>query len=155
MTLTLASGEWALSYVLLVSPLLLFLLADALFVPHLQAQSKKKMVKDGKLDKHGRSNDATPSTWKSEYVDYSVQGEGLPAQQIPTQPPKESEAVKPVAEAVVSKADEVAVEQVVKKEKKRKAEDGAEAEETPEQKAARKAAKKAKKEARKSQGGEA
>jgi len=29
------------------------------------------MIKDGKLDKYGKSNEATPSTWAKEYVDYS------------------------------------------------------------------------------------
>ncbi|MCO5598522.1 hypothetical protein L7F22_052619 [Adiantum nelumboides] len=37
-----------------------------------KAQEKKKMVKDGKLDKHGREIDGvTPKTWKDDYVDYS------------------------------------------------------------------------------------
>ncbi|BGO89766.1 hypothetical protein NBRC10512_004418 [Rhodotorula toruloides] len=126
------------------------------------AQNKKKMVKDGKLDKHGRTNDQTPSEWKTTYVDYSVQGEGLPAQQIPTQPtpaaaaPKESEAVRP--EAVPDPAgstEEKAVEDVAaspsKKEKKEKKEKKREREgETEEERAARKKAKKAEKERRKS-----
>lgn len=38
-----------------------------------RALEKKKMVKDGKLDKHGRSiQGVTPATWSKEYVDYSV-----------------------------------------------------------------------------------
>ncbi|GAA5970041.1 hypothetical protein JCM11641_000245 [Rhodosporidiobolus odoratus] len=124
------------------------------------AQNKKKMVKDGKLDKHGRANDQTPSSWKSEYVDYSVQGEGLPAQQIPTQPPKESEAVQPQPVPVpAGSSEEHAVEEVVKdgedktakkeEKKKRKAEE--EAGMTEEEK---KAAKKARKERRKSEKGQ-
>lgn len=37
-----------------------------------KAQEKKKMVKDGKLDKHGREIDGvTPKSWKDEYIDYS------------------------------------------------------------------------------------
>lgn len=37
-----------------------------------KAQEKKKMVKDGKLDKHGREIDGvTPKSWKDDYVDYS------------------------------------------------------------------------------------
>lgn len=37
-----------------------------------RAQEKKKLVKDGKLDKHGREIEGvTPSSWKDEYVDYS------------------------------------------------------------------------------------
>jgi H/ACA ribonucleoprotein complex subunit 4 len=85
-----------------------------------KAQEKKKMVKDGKLDKHGRATDATPTNWKSEYVDYSVQGDGVAAPAlIPT--------------AVVAKVEEISVgeekmeievvaeEKKVKKDKKRKA----------------------------------
>ena len=67
------------------------------------AQKKKALKKDGKLDKHGRTNDETPSEWKTAYVDYSVQGEGLPAaQQIPTQPPT------PAAAAVAAPQEPVA-----------------------------------------------
>ncbi|GAA6026834.1 hypothetical protein JCM8097_005895 [Rhodosporidiobolus ruineniae] len=87
------------------------------------AQNKKKMVKDGKLDKHGRANEATPAAWKAEYVDYSVQGEGLPAQQIPTQvaAPKESDAVAPVPEKVIlGSVDEQAVEATLKEDKEAK-----------------------------------
>ncbi|BGP14044.1 hypothetical protein JCM10213_002339 [Rhodosporidiobolus nylandii] len=125
------------------------------------AQNKKKMVKDGKLDKHGRANEATPSTWKAEYVDYSVQGEGLPAQQIPTQPPKESEAVAPQPEPVPAGSStvhmieettvdaEAAAKAAAKADKKkRKAEEEGMTEEE------RKAAKKARKERRKSEKGE-
>lgn len=35
------------------------------------AQEKKALIKDGKLDKHGRKNEKTPSKWTSEYVDYA------------------------------------------------------------------------------------
>lgn len=116
------------------------------------AQNKKRLQKDGKLDKHGRVNEQTPAEWKTAYVDYSVQGEGLPAQpqQIPTQPtpaaaaPQAPEPV-PVAEgsSEVKLIEEVKVDGEVK-EKKRKREG-----ETDEERAARKAEKKAKK-ARKS-----
>jgi len=37
------------------------------------AQAKKKLKEEGKLDKHGRTNDNTPSAWKEKYVDYSAQ----------------------------------------------------------------------------------
>lgn len=36
-----------------------------------KAQQKKKLVKDGKLDKYGRPNEETPETWKTDYVDYA------------------------------------------------------------------------------------
>ncbi|PWN87675.1 putative rRNA pseudouridine synthase [Acaromyces ingoldii] len=39
-----------------------------------KALEKKKMVKDGKLDKHGRTIDGvTPQNWKDDYIDYSSQ----------------------------------------------------------------------------------
>lgn len=38
-----------------------------------RALEKKKMVKDGKLDKHGRAiQGVTPAAWSKDYVDYSV-----------------------------------------------------------------------------------
>ncbi|KAJ2311871.1 centromere/microtubule-binding protein cbf5, partial [Coemansia sp. RSA 2702] len=36
------------------------------------AQKKKAMIKDGKLDKFGRKNEATPDNWTKAYVDYSA-----------------------------------------------------------------------------------
>ena len=33
------------------------------------AQKKKQMVKDGKLDKHGKATKATPAEWTESYVD--------------------------------------------------------------------------------------
>lgn len=35
------------------------------------ALQKKKMVKDGKLGKHGEKIDATPAEWSRDYVDYN------------------------------------------------------------------------------------
>lgn len=36
------------------------------------AQQKKKLIKDGKLDKYGRENENTPSDWKKTYAEYST-----------------------------------------------------------------------------------
>ena len=36
-----------------------------------KAQAKKKLVKDGKLDKFGRANEETPKDWSEGYVDYA------------------------------------------------------------------------------------
>jgi H/ACA ribonucleoprotein complex subunit 4 len=36
------------------------------------ALEKKKMKADGKLDKYGRPNDATPANWNAEYKDYNA-----------------------------------------------------------------------------------
>lgn len=85
-----------------------------------KAQEKKKMVKDGKLDKHGRATEATPSNWKSEYVDYAVQGDGVAPALIPTA------VVAPKIEELVVVEEKIEVEVVVeekkaKKDKKRKA----------------------------------
>ena len=41
------------------------------------AQTRKKMVTAGQLDKHGHAvTGKTPTEWTSTYVDYSVQGDG-------------------------------------------------------------------------------
>jgi len=78
-----------------------------------KAVEKKKMVKEGKLDKHGRNIDGvTPQTWKKDYVDYSVQG-GESAT-IPTQPPAPAKAETPVVE-------EMDVDAPKEKKRKRKA----------------------------------
>ncbi|KAJ1663014.1 centromere/microtubule-binding protein cbf5 [Coemansia sp. RSA 1813] len=37
------------------------------------AQKKKKLIKDGKLDKFGRKNEATPADWSKGYVEYDGQ----------------------------------------------------------------------------------
>ena len=37
-----------------------------------KAQQKKKLIKDGKLDKYGRATEETPAEWKSEYPDYQT-----------------------------------------------------------------------------------
>merc|ERR1711874_733225 len=43
-----------------------------------KATMKKKMVKEGLLDKNGKPNEATPSEWLSGYIDYSkVGGSGV------------------------------------------------------------------------------
>ncbi|KAG5438709.1 hypothetical protein PCANB_002429 [Pneumocystis canis] len=40
-----------------------------------QSMKKKILKKEGKLDKYGRVNDATPEDWKSTYVDYNLPSE--------------------------------------------------------------------------------
>merc|ERR1719400_1494050 len=39
------------------------------------AANKKTMIKDGKLDKHGKPNENTPTNWKQGYVDFNVKTE--------------------------------------------------------------------------------
>ncbi|KAI9105404.1 centromere/microtubule binding protein CBF5 [Phlyctochytrium arcticum] len=37
-----------------------------------KALEKKKLIKDGKLDKYGRPNETTPNQWSKDYVDYAA-----------------------------------------------------------------------------------
>jgi H/ACA ribonucleoprotein complex subunit 4 len=121
------------------------------------ATEKKKMKESGKLDKYGRSNEATPAAWKQEYKDFNdpegINGaaarkewsekqadegaavkEGIPGKGRDTTTKEDVEMAEPVAP--IEDGD---------KKKKRK-HDG----ETPEERAARKAKKAAKKEKKKS-----
>merc|ERR1712167_6181 len=71
-----------------------------------QAQQKKKLIKEGKLDKHGKPNQSTPASWTAGFVDHST----------------------PAAAAMEEDEDEaddmaVAADATEKKEKKRKAAD--------------------------------
>ncbi|KAM7196513.1 Pseudouridine synthase [Naviculisporaceae sp. PSN 640] len=105
------------------------------------AMQKKKMKADGKLDKFGRPNEATPAKWTESYKDY-----GAPA------PPADESAAAPAtpakAEPEAKPEPTPATEKAEKSEdKKRKKHEG----ETAEEKAERKRLKKEKKEKRKSQ----
>lgn len=111
------------------------------------AAEKKKLKADGKLDKYGRPNDATPAKWTESYTDYSAQGaDGAPPK--PTEAAS-SELPKAVAPAAVVPAENPKTPKESKdgESKKRKKHEG----ETPEEKAERKrrkAEKKAKKAAK-------
>lgn len=99
------------------------------------ALEKKKLKTDGKLDKFGRPNDATPAKWNSEYKDYSMTDGAAPAATATTQKPAEEKMDIEPKEATPA-ADEG--------DKKRKKHEGETAEEKAERKR-RKAEKKAKK----------
>ncbi|KAG0286179.1 centromere/microtubule-binding protein cbf5 [Linnemannia gamsii] len=43
-----------------------------------KAQEKKKLIKDGKLDKFGRTTEETPEGWKKGYVDYNREDAAAP-----------------------------------------------------------------------------
>lgn len=106
------------------------------------AQEKKKLKADGKLDKFGRANDATPAKWTSEYKDYSA-----------TDAAAAAAAAAPVAAvATPQKADKMDIAETPATEdgdkKKRKKHEGETAEEKAERKR-RKAEKKAAKAAKK------
>ncbi|KAI7820642.1 pseudouridine synthase [Gamsiella multidivaricata] len=70
-----------------------------------KAQEKKKLIKDGKLDKYGRQTDETPEGWKKGYVDYN-----------------RDDPIAPVVAAVAVKKEED------DEEKKRKAADSSDSE---------------------------
>ena len=126
-----------------------------------KAQEKKKMVKEGKLDKYGRANDATPSNWKNGYVDYS---QTTQIQQTTDDGKitevKQDEKVesKPDVEMNVKEEKEGKEEKEEKKDKKDKKRRRSEAadgeEETEEERKRRKAEKKAAKAAAKEAGEE-
>jgi H/ACA ribonucleoprotein complex subunit 4 len=101
------------------------------------ALEKKKLKSAGKLDKYGRTNEATPAKWKTEYKDYNAPLDGSEEQsaapsEAPVSAPAE-EAESPNSEAEADADDD---------KKKRKRHDG----ETAEEKAERKRKKKEKKE---------
>lgn len=50
------------------------------------AQAKKKMIKEGKLDKFGKPNEQTPESWKTAYLDHDrpheVKGDAKPSDSL-------------------------------------------------------------------------
>ncbi|KDN37206.1 putative rRNA pseudouridine synthase [Tilletiaria anomala UBC 951] len=105
-----------------------------------KAVEKKKMVKDGKLDKHGRAIEGvTPATWTKGYVDYGAAAtEAAGASTGATEAAPEAAAVSP--EAATSSS---------KKRKADEADNGEADGETEEERKKRKKEKKAAKEAAK------
>merc|ERR1712093_455751 len=105
------------------------------------ALEKKKMKADGKLDKYGRANEATPAKWNNEYKDFNAPLEGsapaaIAAPETPAKAVESSPAATPDADvSMISNGVEDGG-------KKRKRHDG----ETAEEKAERKRKKKEKKE---------
>lgn len=107
------------------------------------ALEKKKLKADGKLDKYGRPNEATPAKWNAEYKDLNAPLEGSGAGQIAA-PTAETTSMEDVKAAPPVPADTGADETDGKK--KRKRHEG----ETAEEKAERKKKKKEKKAKRES-----
>ncbi|KAK6541614.1 centromere/microtubule-binding protein cbf5 [Orbilia ellipsospora] len=97
------------------------------------ATEKKKLKADGKLDKYGRANEATPKKWKEKYTDYNA-------------PDGESKPATSGGDADVEMKAPESKPEGEKKEKKRKS---ADVEETEEEKQERKRLKKQKKEDKK------
>jgi H/ACA ribonucleoprotein complex subunit 4 len=102
------------------------------------ALEKKKMKADGKLDKYGRPNEATPAKWNTEYKDFNAPLEGsAPAAVEATSAKKADSPEAEVGDVSMMSVDDAG-------DKKRKHE-GETAEEKAERKK-KKAEKKAKKE---------
>lgn len=115
------------------------------------ALEKKKLKADGKLDKFGRTNDATPAKWSSEYQDFGAADAPTAAAAAPPTPQKAVEESSATKMDIVEPSSPVADES---KDKKRKKHDGETSEDKAERKR-RKAEKKAAKAAKKASKGEA
>ncbi|KAG8751361.1 centromere/microtubule-binding protein cbf5, partial [Serendipita sp. 396] len=89
-----------------------------------QALQKKKMVKDGKLDKFGRKMEGvTPKDWTNDYVDYSAGGQkgGVPVIAVTTQGVQPGTLAPPVADPSTSSAQDAEEADEEPRKKKRKA----------------------------------
>lgn len=110
------------------------------------ALEKKKLKSDGKLDKYGRPNEATPAKWNTEYKDFNAPADGSVAAPVAETTTKEDVAAAPAIPSVdadTSIADVSMISNGVDDGgKKRKRHEG----ETAEEKAERKRKKKEKKE---------
>jgi H/ACA ribonucleoprotein complex subunit 4 len=104
------------------------------------ALEKKKMKADGKLDKFGRPNEATPAKWVSEYKDFNSDPAAAAAA-AGAQAPEASEESSPAPAALAAPATPA---QDDGEKKKRKKHEG----ETPDEKAERKRRKQEKKAAK-------
>lgn len=87
-----------------------------------KALQKKKLVQDGKLDKHGRVTDNTPSDWKTNYVDYRNAPDAEPS--TPSTPKPVS---APKAEASAMEVDDDSDKEKAEKKKRKKEKKEAEA----------------------------
>ena len=114
------------------------------------AAEKKKLKADGKLDKFGRPNDATPAKWTAGYQDYNMTD--ATAATDAAAPPTPAKVVEETAVKMEITPSSPAVEDGDKK--KRKKHDGETSDEKAERKR-RKAEKKAAKAAKKAAKGEA
>ena len=103
------------------------------------ALEKKKMKADGKLDKYGRPNEATPAKWNTEYKDFNAPLDGSAAAPVAD---TEDFATPAVVPATVDEDVSMVGNGVSESAKKRKRHEG----ETAEEKAERKRKKKEKKE---------
>ncbi|KJR83791.1 H/ACA ribonucleoprotein complex subunit 4 [Sporothrix schenckii 1099-18] len=107
------------------------------------ATEKKKLKADGKLDKFGRTNEATPAKWTAGYVDYNKPLEDGAA--VPATPAKVAEVKEDKEDKEMTTPATAAKSDDKDKEKKRKAKHGDETAEEKAERKRRKAEKKAKK----------
>ena len=105
------------------------------------ALEKKKMKADGKLDKYGRPNEATPAKWNSEYKDFNAPLDASGATSVAVVTAVEETVVAPATPAIDADVSLIG-NGVDESSKKRKRHEG----ETAEEKAERKRKKKEKKE---------
>ena len=104
------------------------------------ALEKKKMKSDGKLDKYGRANEATPAKWQADYTDYNAPADSTRQQPVAEKTPKEDvPSAPPIAPDGSMEVDVPVTNGTSEKRKKHEGE-------TPEEKAERKRRKKEKKE---------
>jgi H/ACA ribonucleoprotein complex subunit 4 len=107
------------------------------------ALEKKKMKADGKLDKYGRANEATPAKWNTEYKDFNAPLEGTIAAPVGEITSAEDVAAAPAIAPITPDTPKAITNGVDEgSSKKRKRHEG----ETAEEKAERKRKKKEKKE---------
>ncbi|KAJ2371332.1 hypothetical protein GGI05_007842, partial [Coemansia sp. RSA 2603] len=106
-----------------------------------------KMIKDGKLDKFGRKNEATPADWQKTYIDYDGEnaGESAPAATPAAEPVLVKRKAAQEDSDVEMKSDAESSEDEISKFKAEKKAKKAEKEAKKAEKKAKKLAKKAKK----------
>ncbi len=86
------------------------------------AQKKKSLVKERKLDKHGKPNEATPADWKVDYVDLSRK-EVAAESSVPSTP-VDVQVKKEKVDTQEEGTDITTTFEKKKKKKERKSEDG-------------------------------
>lgn len=82
-----------------------------------KATEKKKLISEGKLDKHGKPNESTPATWLSGYNDLKARPAASPAAGAAME---EDEAEKAPTKKRKAESEEEEEQETPKKEKKEK-----------------------------------
>ena len=93
-----------------------------------KASTKKEMIKNGLLDKHGKPNENTPPTWKASYLDFNIKTEPEAKKEDATPKKNKSEEKKRKRDEKSSSSDsegEAKKDKKKKKDKKVKKEDEA------------------------------